>query len=125
VTTGSIATIAPRLSKLLVLLSSDQPGEVVNAAGAIGRALEGVGATWHDLAQALTTAPAPPNPSSRPASELHQTMAEQLWGRVPLSPWEEEFVGSLLKRLRRGRPLTTKQAATLTRIHGERLRGAQ
>ena len=32
---GVIAPIAPRLGKLLLMLSSEQPGEVVNAARAI------------------------------------------------------------------------------------------
>jgi hypothetical protein len=44
---------APRLRQLILLLSSNQPGEVVAAAGAITRTLRSVGADWHTLADGL------------------------------------------------------------------------
>jgi hypothetical protein len=47
--TASLSTIGPRLAKLLPLLSSDQPGEVVATARAIGQTLKR-GMDWHDLA---------------------------------------------------------------------------
>ena len=50
----ALATIAPRLRKLLLMLSSSADGEVVGAARAIGRALRGAGADWHALAGLLT-----------------------------------------------------------------------
>jgi hypothetical protein len=50
---ATLTQIAPRLEKLLLMLSSDRDGEVVNAARAIGHALQGVGADWHDLAAGL------------------------------------------------------------------------
>ena len=49
--TKTFASIADRLGKLIPLLSSDQGGEVIAAATAIGRTLTGVGLDWHDLAQ--------------------------------------------------------------------------
>jgi len=49
----ALAPIAPRLRKLLLMLSSSAPGEVVAAAGAIGRTLKDAGADWHDLAGGL------------------------------------------------------------------------
>jgi hypothetical protein len=48
-----LAKIAPRLKCLLLMLSSDQPGEVFNAARAIGRALRSIGGDWHDLVAEL------------------------------------------------------------------------
>ena len=48
--TASLSTIGPRLAKLLPLLSSDQPGEVVATARAIGQTLRRGGMDWHDLA---------------------------------------------------------------------------
>ena len=45
----------PRLRKLLLMLSSDKPGEVASAAAAITRALAAAGSDWHDLANSLTT----------------------------------------------------------------------
>jgi hypothetical protein len=48
--TASLSIIGPRLAKLLPLLSSDQPGEVVATARAIGQTLQRGGMDWHDLA---------------------------------------------------------------------------
>ena len=47
---ASLPAIGPRLAKLLPLLSSDQPGEVVATARAIGLILKRGGMDWHDLA---------------------------------------------------------------------------
>jgi hypothetical protein len=55
--TSRLTDIAPRLKKLLLMLSSDQPGEVVNAARAIDATLRGAGADWHELVGRLTAAP--------------------------------------------------------------------
>jgi hypothetical protein len=51
--TAALIEIAPRLQKLLLMLSSEQPGEVISAAHAIGRTLKSAGADWHDLAGLL------------------------------------------------------------------------
>jgi hypothetical protein len=53
---------AERLEKLLLMLSSDQPGEVVAAAQAIGRSLKADGSDWHDLASRLRN----PEPRLKP-----------------------------------------------------------
>lgn len=45
--------ILPRVGQFLRLLGSDQPGEVVAAAGALQRALIGAGVDLHDLAAAV------------------------------------------------------------------------
>jgi hypothetical protein len=55
-----LADIAPKLEKLILLLSSDQPGEVAAAAAAITRALKAIDADWHDLGRLLTTTPVAP-----------------------------------------------------------------
>jgi hypothetical protein len=47
---NGFSTIGPRLAKLLPLLASDQPGEVVATAAAITRTLAAAGADWHGLA---------------------------------------------------------------------------
>ena len=46
------AAMSARLGKLIRLLSSDKPGEVVAAAGAINRALQAAGSDIHQLAEA-------------------------------------------------------------------------
>src|SRR5262245_43461705 len=43
-----------RIGKLIRLLASDQPGEVVNAAAALTKALKTQGRDWHDVAAALS-----------------------------------------------------------------------
>ena len=48
--TAGLSAIGPRLAKLLPLLASDQPGEVVATARAIDLTLRRGGMDWHDLA---------------------------------------------------------------------------
>ena len=45
--------ITPRLRQMLLMLSSDKPGEVIAAASAIGRLLHAQGKDWHDLVNGL------------------------------------------------------------------------
>ena len=42
--------LAPKLTKMLPLLGSDKPGEVLASVAAIARLLNGAGLDWHDLA---------------------------------------------------------------------------
>ena len=49
-----------RLGKLIRLLSSDRPGEVVAAAGAINRALQAAGLDIHRLADVVERSPLVP-----------------------------------------------------------------
>lgn len=117
----ALAPVAPRLKKLLTMLSSNQPGEVVSTAAAIGRTLAGAGLTWHDLAAALAPTPARPHPRmNNPRS-----MAEQLRAGATLTAWERDFIAAVLRRMQRGQQLSPKQSATLDKIYGERLGGAR
>lgn len=54
--TSPLSPHAPRLEKLLLMLSSNHDGEVVSAARAIGRTLQTAGSDWHDLAGDLLAA---------------------------------------------------------------------
>jgi hypothetical protein len=62
---------APKLRKLLLMLSSNRPGEVISAVAAIERTLRAANADWHDLAGRLlaprTSPPPPPPPPPPPA----------------------------------------------------------
>jgi hypothetical protein len=116
--------ILRKLHKLIPLLSSDRSGEVIAAADAISRTLKAGGATWHDLANALTEPrvivierPAAPRPSPGRATWADLlAMASELDGNPDLSPWETDFVAGVRRTLRRGYPLSTKQRHTLERI---------
>jgi hypothetical protein len=66
---GSLVAVAPKLSKLIPLLGSDQPGEVVAAATAIHRTLQSAGCDFHDLVAAIEK----PSPAARPRSEFHES----------------------------------------------------
>jgi hypothetical protein len=111
---------AGRLGKLLLMLSSDQPGEVVAAAQAIKRALKADGADWHDLANRLTTKP---KPHKAPHRDAHHTGWHDDWHVMHafcldrdrlLRPREQEFISSLCDW--RGK-LTEKQHAWLLAIY--------
>jgi hypothetical protein len=58
--------IAPRLKKLLLMLSSERDGEVVNAARLIGTTLRRADSDWHDLAAGLLETPTNKKPPSPP-----------------------------------------------------------
>jgi hypothetical protein len=114
----SLSPIAPRLEKLLLMLSSDQQGEVVNAARAVGRALQSIGADWHDLVGNLLVPGRQPGPQADPAEEdadWRSIRSFCLNHEHELRPRELEFVTSLGSW--RGE-LTEKQAAWLKSIHG-------
>jgi hypothetical protein len=66
-TNCNLTPLAPKLGKLLLLLSSNRDGEVIAAARAIDKVLRGAGCDWHDL---ITTVLPPATQSgSYPRSE--------------------------------------------------------
>ena len=114
----ALTTIAPRLRKLLLMLSSSADGEVVGAARAIGRALQSVGADWHALAGLLTEPPQPrkaPRPDDDAFADdwrdMRQFCLDHDW---LLRDREREFLTSIGDW--RG-TLTDKQFAWLASIH--------
>jgi hypothetical protein len=54
---AALAVVAPRVGQLIRLLGSDQDGEVVAAARALGRTLKSAGADFHTLAATIECAP--------------------------------------------------------------------
>jgi hypothetical protein len=121
-----ISEIAPKLEKLVLMLSSDQPGEVVAAAAAIKRALQSAGTDWHDLARELT----------KPVVTVHDSYGRR--GRGPQredwrplyeycrshQEWLSFREGDFMHTLSRWRGnITPKQQAWLEAIHA-RLRRA-
>ena len=136
---SALPTIAPKLAKIIPMLSSPNDGEVVNTARAIERTLKGIGADWHDLAKALT-APAmarpeaaepKPKPPRQDWESPRYTTAPPRWRSLQpgerimafdviftldaLSPWEIDFARSIYPRLR-ARPetrFTDKQVSVL------------
>lgn len=124
---------APKLEKLLPVLGSDKPGEVVAAAAAITRTLEGAGGNWHDLAGAVMrglTAPAVPIvvPKSRRARrrrETHTTVdpdtaqilhAFATLGGRQMDAWARDFVASTHSLFLRTGTLSEKQRDKLAEL---------
>ena len=115
--TTALATAAPKLRKLLLMLSSDQPGEVVGAAAAISRVLKDIGRDWHDLADAIAgNASHLPRTDWRDDLELCAKHVDQLGAK------EENFIGNLRSTARWREP-SDKQAKWLADI-ANRLREA-
>jgi hypothetical protein len=111
---------AARLKKLLLMLSSDQPGEVAAAAQAIDRALKADGSDWHDLANKLTNSnPKPRN--EHPPGDWHAMREFCLDHDHQLRSREREFVSSLGDW---DGELTERQHAWLLAIY-QRLGGAR
>jgi hypothetical protein len=119
----------PRLRQLLLMLSSDQPGEVAAAAAAIGRALKAAGTDWHGLANGLLVEAPQPGARRRRNDGDSQDAADD-WREMHeycaqhsdlLRSREEEFIESLGEW--RGRP-TEKQLAWLCSIYARLRRQA-
>ncbi|UHC19450.1 hypothetical protein LRS73_31840 [Methylobacterium currus] len=135
------APIAERLGKLIGRLGSDHDGEVVATSRAIQRTLKSAGCDLHDLAEALTAPPSPPQivyrerpAAGRPAPTSYrwgpstwregfdpnrrwQTLVARCQLAVGrLSDWETSFLVSLKGRLDRGHDLTDRQRDRLLEI---------
>jgi hypothetical protein len=107
------------LGKLIPLLGSDKPGEVVATASAIGRALHGAGLDWHDLAGRALAEPKivivereASRPQSAPVSWRGRLEFCLDFGDFNEREWR--FIASL--RAWRGTP-TEKQLAWLDQLY--------
>ena len=116
----TITPIASRLTKLLLMLSSDNDGEVLNAARAIGRMLQEHDADWHDLVGILLTLDRPQEETRTYDDEnddidwhLKRNFCLVAFSHL-LRPRERDFVRSLGHW--RGR-LTSKQSDWLNAIY--------
>jgi hypothetical protein len=116
-----IASVAPQLSRLIPLLASNQDGEVVATARAIGRVLTGKGLDWHALSQAvseikrLSFQVSPPRTKPSPPREMAAWCRHHGSGR--LSSSEREFIRSIAARLAQGGRPTTRQIGRLASIY--------
>jgi hypothetical protein len=123
-----ISAIAAKLEKLVLMLSSDQPGEVVAAAAAIKRTLRTAGADFHDLARGLTgTATSSSSSTSSSSTSSSSSSEDRDWRPLhayckchldELSSREQDFM-STLDRWKGN--ITERQGAWLEAIH-DRLR---
>ena len=62
----ALAPISDKLDPLVRRLASSSDGEVVACVRAIDRQLDRAGASWHDLADKLTSAPEKPTQGHEP-----------------------------------------------------------
>jgi hypothetical protein len=84
-----------RIGKLIRLLSSDRPGEVVAAAGAINRALQAAGLDIHRLAEVIERSPLD-DPGQMPDADGWRAMRRFCAERAArLSAREQQFIADL------------------------------
>jgi len=121
--TAALAVVAPRIGQLIRLLGSDQDGEVVAAARALGRTLTSVGADFHTLADSIERSAhisaVVGNSYNEPAAtrgcEDHRAIARWLLDSgARLSPKEWSFVADMAKRFG---TLSERQEAWLRAIY--------
>src|SRR5262245_4779023 len=112
------SSTSSRIGALVRLLGSDQPGEVVAAAGGLVRALDHVGADLHVLAdvveRALQHRPEPLLADHGHGTPLdHSALAHACWRRrLELTKREHDFVANMV----RCRYPSVRQAAWLIAI---------
>jgi hypothetical protein len=110
------STTSEKLTKLLLMLSSPNSGEVVAAAAAIGRVLEAEHKDWHDLARSIKTPTSPrSNADVQHWSAWHwRSTAEWCAQHAEyMTEWERNFISDIIKRRY---PLSEKQHTCLERI---------
>jgi hypothetical protein len=128
---ADLAPIAPKLSKLIPMLSSDRDGEVVAAVRAIGRTIQGAGLDFFALSDALSEpkvllSPASPPPRREPEPEPKTLRDIAAWCRSHdagrLNDKERRFVNEMVAHLTIGRRISDKQEnwlrAIFYRIYG-------
>ena len=121
---SALTPIAPKLAKLIPLLSSDKDGEVVATARAIERTLRAEGCDWHDLATAVTREPEkqiiyikPPEPEPKDWCELARWCRDHDDERLNVK--ERSFVCDMASRLVCGGEPSERQAAWLRAIYAK------
>lgn len=103
----------PMVAKCVRLLSSPVDGEVVAAARSLLRILATTGHDIHDIAREIEVAPAPPKSSNGNLTRLIAVLLECV---DAMTDWEEQFVFSVDRQHRYGRPLSDKQKERLIAI---------
>jgi hypothetical protein len=109
--TAMVLPVAPKLRRLIPLLGSDKPGEVLGTVEAMKRILAGAGLDLFDLAKALGD---PPAYVSGPApTNWHSLVALCLAQPTALRDQDITFLHSMRRQLLAGRTPSEKQAEWL------------
>ena len=101
-----------RLSKLVLMLSSEYDGEVLASVRKIGDLLKQEGLDWHCFSETMLVLFA----ERRSSREIRICAWLKLRSK-DLNGWEQEFVESIHSKLSRGRTLTDKQKACLEKTY--------
>jgi hypothetical protein len=92
-----------KLQKLILMLSSDQDGEVLNAARAIGRELKANGMDWHGLAARLDLSPQEPKVNYDDNSYIKAAdiaaLSKLFMKKIRLSEREKDFLVGLRMKI--------------------------
>lgn len=118
---SALAIVAPKLSKLIPLLGSDQPGEVVAAATAIHGLLKKAGCDFHDLVTAIESPPSAARSAaeydSGPRGNLQRIADFCIHHVAALNPKEATFVRQMHAMIFVGREISTRQRDWLESIY--------
>ena len=115
----TIAGLASPLRPLVLLLSSDKPGEITAAAAQITRRLNRARLDWHHLTDALAAGPVPNiNEVRRPPAGSETSWFEALDSFASaaaddFSDRDREFIASMQAIIARGFTPTEKQSGWL------------
>jgi hypothetical protein len=88
---SALAVVAPRIGQLIRMLGSDQDGEVVAAARALGRTLAGAGEDFHSLADAVESSAIETRPLQRRPENWRTSARWLINSGAYLSPKERAF----------------------------------
>ena len=105
--------VAQRISKLILLLGSDQDNEALGAARALDRTLKAAGYSLHTVA-AIVAAPPPPRAGRRADALLR--MARTIALHEDCNTWEKRFAESVADLLARGCRLSKGQREKLHEV---------
>jgi hypothetical protein len=122
---SNIAVVAPKLSKLIPLLSSDRDGEVIAAVRAIDRTLKSAGLDLYDFAKAVTAPKTivvyggsdEPEPAPQPTSLRDIAVWLRTHVATRMNYKEQQFVSEMATRLTMGRQVSEKQQNWLRNIY--------
>ena len=130
---SAFTTIAPKLAKLIPMLSAEHESEIVSVVRAMARTLQRAGLDFHALSHAVARSEVQiaETSSARPKrSEPQSSRSIALWllshAQHRMDPKERRFVSEIAGQLNNGRSITAKQENWLRslqfRLGGEYVR---
>lgn len=119
---GLAPHVAPKVARLVGLLASDHDGEVIGAARALRRVLDGAGLDLCDLAAVIEGRQNAQDRPGRPEPHA-EAMLKALLASAALTAWERGYCSDLARLIYRGARLSAAQLDKLAQIYSQRCGG--